>query len=284
VSAILSLRSFAQTNGLHGPLFPRPPLSLFFSNMLDTTTTTPIALFVDVLEAVLPSAAIRNCSPRCAFSSDKMQSQLCTQTARIARTACMRYTQHARERDRARQDLVCLARVLCAALQAKKKQLDEQVGRDDDGVASATAYSFTLDGISNDEDSGAPAAALSGDAMHSMLSTSVQLQDSFRAMDALASARVRDVASAAAALENRRRALQVEQQECVAELTSATAVVDDAESVHLRRLRAGDLLVELEQVRAALQKAAKAAIKARHQWERLNLQCVAPHPISCCLL
>jgi hypothetical protein len=196
--------------------------------------------------------------------------------------------QPARERDRARQDLLCLSRILHAAVHTKKVQLDEQLGRVDDNGrdVSASTSSSAHDGSSSSSNGGSgvsPVAATSGDSIHPVVSASTQFHNSVNTMVQLADARASDVSRAAAAmreaLQNRRGALQAEQQACADELASVAAVVDDAESAHMRRLRAGDLLAELTQVRTVLQEAVKAEVNARHQWERLNLQCVAPLPL-----
>jgi hypothetical protein len=200
------------------------------------------------------------------------------------------HVQPARERDRARQDLLCLSRILHAAVHTKKVQLDEQLGRVDDNGrdVSASTSSSARDGSSSSSSGNgcsgvSPAAATSADSIYPVVSASTQFHNSVNTMVQLADARASDVSRAAAAmraaLQNRRGALQTEQQACADELASVAAVVDDTESAHMRRLRAGDLLAELTQVRTVLQEAVKAEVNARHQWERLNLQCVAPLPL-----
>ena len=197
------------------------------------------------------------------------------------------HVQPARERDRARQDLLCLSRILHAAVHTKKVQLDEQLGRVDDNgrdVSASTSSSARDGSSSSNGGSGvSPAAATSRDSTHPVVSASTQFHNSVNTMVQLANARASDVSRAAAAmrdaLQNRRGALQAEQQACADELASVAAVVDETESAHMRRLRAGDLLAELTQVRTVLQEAVKAEVNARHQWERLNLQCVAPLPL-----
>lgn len=174
---------------------------------------------------------------------------------------------------------MCLSRMLQAALQTKKDQLEAQLAHQDETPMSppeagpSSSESRITDGAGEAHD---VSIATITDTASPVLSASIQLRDAVMAMATLADKRSSDVARVTAginkAMQSHRSTLQAEQSACAAELERVVAIADKAESLHMRRLRANDVLARLVQVLVDLKEKDKANIQARHTWEALTMQ------------